>query len=101
MERNKLAAQWTPRLGAALTARELEVLELLADGCRDREIALALGVGLGVIALHRDHLCTKIGVRNRVELTRFAIAHGYVQTAWEPKLITCRNTSIVNDDPMQ
>ena len=59
-----------------LTARELEVLRLMASGCTNREIAAALFVTQRTAATHVTHILGKLGVESRVEATAWAIRHG-------------------------
>jgi DNA-binding CsgD family transcriptional regulator len=54
----------------ALTAREAEVLEHVARGCSNGEIAQALSVAPGTIKKHLDNVFVKLGVRNRIQATR-------------------------------
>ena len=56
----------------SLTTREQEVLELLALGHTNAEVAKALGVALRTVESHRTHLMQKLGLRSRAELVRFA-----------------------------
>ncbi|MDG4829507.1 response regulator transcription factor [Solwaraspora sp. WMMD1047] len=65
-----------PRL--ALTARERQVLSLLAAGERDVDIARALSVSVRTIRSHLDRIREKTGRRRRPELTRLAIEEGIV-----------------------
>ena len=59
--------------GAHLTAREEEVLRLLAKGRRSKEIADELGVGMGTVNTHVRHIYEKLHVRSRAEaVARFA-----------------------------
>lgn len=62
-----------------LTARELEVLKLVAEGHSSREIADALVISLKTVERHRSNMIEKLGVRDRVDLTRYAIRRGLVQ----------------------
>jgi two-component system response regulator NreC len=55
----------------SLTTREQEVLELLALGHTNAEVAKALGVALRTVEAHRTHLMQKLGLRSRAELVRF------------------------------
>lgn len=55
----------------SLTAREQEVLELLALGHTNAEAANALGVALRTVEAHRTHLAQKLGLHSRAELVRF------------------------------
>jgi DNA-binding NarL/FixJ family response regulator len=59
-----------PRAGAPadqLTARELEVLRLLAEGLTNREIARRLRVSLGTVKVHVGHIIAKLGVVDRTQ----------------------------------
>jgi LuxR family transcriptional regulator, maltose regulon positive regulatory protein len=61
------AAVAVPGLGEQLTARELEVLELLAAGRTNQEIAEELVVTLDTVKKHVSHLLDKLGAGNRTE----------------------------------
>jgi two-component system, NarL family, invasion response regulator UvrY len=63
---------------SALTARELQVMEMLARGMTNREIAEHLGISGKTVDTHRGHVLKKLGVRNNSELTTFAVKHGYI-----------------------
>ena len=63
---------------SALTKRELQVMELLARGMTNREIAEHLDIRTKTIDTHRAHVLKKLGLRNNSDLTRFAVKHGYV-----------------------
>jgi DNA-binding NarL/FixJ family response regulator len=72
------------RLGEAppedpLTARELEVVKLIAEGHTSDEIATALVLSKKTVERHRANVLGKLGMRNRVELTRYAIRRGLVE----------------------
>lgn len=56
----------------ALTARERKVLQLLASGKSNKEIALLLGISPKTVSVHRTNIMNKLGVQNTVELIRFA-----------------------------
>jgi two-component system, NarL family, invasion response regulator UvrY len=64
---------------SALTAREQQVMEMLARGMTNREIAEHLEISIKTVDTHRGHVLKKLGLRNNSELTRFAVKHGYVQ----------------------
>lgn len=55
----------------SLTRREQEVLELLALGYTNAEVATALGVALRTVEAHRMHVMQKLGLRSRADLVRF------------------------------
>ena len=63
---------------ASLTARELEILKLIGIGLSTAEIAKKLGRSVKTVEWHRVSLGDKLGVTNRVELARIAIAAGLV-----------------------
>ena len=65
-----------------LSPVEVEVLRLIAGGLSDQEIAGALCKSLNTFRTHRDHLLSQTGCHNRVELTRYAVAAGYVRLDW-------------------
>lgn len=62
---------------SALTAREQQVMEMLARGLTNREIAEHLQISIKTVDTHRGHVLKKLGLRNNSELTRFAVKHGY------------------------
>jgi DNA-binding CsgD family transcriptional regulator len=61
---------------AGLSARELEVLGLVAQGRTNREIAEALVLSEKTVARHLTNIFTKIGVGNRASATAYALNHG-------------------------
>jgi DNA-binding NarL/FixJ family response regulator len=56
-----------------LTPREREVIQLLAEGHRNKKIALKLGISVKTVETHRTTLMRKIGVKSIVELVRYAV----------------------------
>jgi NarL family two-component system response regulator LiaR len=62
--------------GHHLTSREREVLELLAKGMNNNEIAEQLHVSLSTVQFHVSNILSKLGVHNRIEAATFAIRHG-------------------------
>ena len=62
-----------------LTAREIEVLQLVADGCTTKEIAVRLKITFKTAACHRGRIMSKLGVHNGALLVRHAIREGFVQ----------------------
>src|SRR5271157_3248416 len=53
---------------SALTARELQVMELLERGLKNKEIAIALGIRTGTVKIHVKHIFEKTGIRGRYGL---------------------------------
>jgi DNA-binding NarL/FixJ family response regulator len=62
-----------------LTARETQILSLIADGHTTREIADLLVISPRTVDRHREKLARKLNLRNRVELTRFALRQNLVE----------------------
>ncbi len=63
---------------AGLTARESEVLSLLAEGLPNKSIARRLGISPKTVGNHVEHIYTKLGVSNRAGAAMEAMAHGLV-----------------------
>ena len=62
-----------------LSPRETEVLKLIAEGATGREIAQTLQIAENTVERHRANLLSKLGMRDRVALTRYAIRRGLIQ----------------------
>jgi DNA-binding NarL/FixJ family response regulator len=62
-----------------LTPRELEVVKLIAEGHTSEEIAEMLVISKKTVDRHRANMLEKLGMRNRVELTRYAIRRGLIE----------------------
>ena len=64
--RDSIRAERYPR--SELTAREQQVLELVEQGFKNKEIALELGIRPGTVKIHLKHIFEKTGVRGRYGL---------------------------------
>ena len=62
-----------------LTPRELEILKLIAEAHSTREIADILVISPETVERHRANILGKLGMRDRVELTRYAIRRGLIE----------------------
>ena len=62
-----------------LTPREDEVVKLIAEGHSSKEIAQALTISLKTVERHRANILQKLGMRDRTELTRYAIRAGLIE----------------------
>jgi DNA-binding NarL/FixJ family response regulator len=62
-----------------LTPREQEVIKLIAEGHTSEEIAETLVISKKTVERHRANILEKLGMRNRVDLTRYAIRRGLVE----------------------
>ncbi len=66
------------RPSARLTARERQVLQLLAEGKSAKEIAAVLNVSTRTAEFHKYNAMDKLGLRSTAELTQYAVKHGLV-----------------------
>jgi DNA-binding NarL/FixJ family response regulator len=62
-----------------LTPRELQVVKLIAEANTNDQIAEALTISPRTVERHRENILGKLGMRDRVELTRYAIRRGLVE----------------------
>ncbi|MGW7680763.1 response regulator [Kribbella sp. NPDC054772] len=62
-----------------LTAREEEVLKLVAEGNSSKEIAELLTISVKTVERHRSNMLQKLGLRDRLDLTRYAIRAGLLE----------------------
>jgi len=62
-----------------LTPRELQVLKLIAEAHTSKEIAAELVISVKTVERHRQNILDKLGMSDRVELTRYAIRRGLIQ----------------------
>jgi DNA-binding NarL/FixJ family response regulator len=78
-----LVREWMadPSAGPAepLTAREQQVLKLIAEAHTNREIGEILHLSEKTVESHRGNILRKLGMRDRVELTRYAIRRGFIE----------------------
>jgi DNA-binding NarL/FixJ family response regulator len=63
---------------SALTARELEVLQMIVDGKSNKEIATALDLSANTVAVHRANIMNTLGIHKTAELVVYAIRAGLV-----------------------
>jgi len=64
---------------AVLTPRENQVVKLIAEGNSSRTIAETLEISVRTVERHRENILAKLGMRDRTELTRFAIRVGLIE----------------------
>jgi DNA-binding NarL/FixJ family response regulator len=67
--------------GVQLTSREVEVLQLIAEGRANKEIAGELGIGMKTVEKHREHLMQKLDIHDTAGLTRYAISAGIIESS--------------------
>jgi len=66
---------------AKLTSREMEVLQLIAEGKANKETAAELGIGMKTVEKHREHLMQKLDIHDTAGLTRYAISAGIIESS--------------------
>jgi len=66
---------------ASLTVREMEVLQLIAEGKANKETASELGIGIKTVEKHREHVMQKLDIHDTAGLTRYAISAGIIENS--------------------
>ena len=69
------------RRSTELTTRESELLQLVAEGHVNKQIASELGISIKTVEKHRQHLMEKLDIHDIAGLTRFAIAEGIIESS--------------------
>jgi len=64
-----------------LSSREVEVLQLIAEGKPNKQVAAELGVSFKTIDKHRQHLMAKLNIHDTAGLTRYAISAGIIESS--------------------
>lgn len=64
-----------------LTARESEVLQLVAEGSANKQVAAKLGISIKTVEKHREHLMAKLDIHDTAGLTRYAISSGVIESS--------------------
>lgn len=70
-----------PQRNSHLTAREQEVLQLVAEGSANKQIAGMLGISIKTVEKHRQQLMDKLDIHDTAGLTRHAIAVGVIESS--------------------
>ena len=65
----------------ALTSREAEVLQLVAEGAANKQVAAELGISIKTVEKHRQQLMDKLDIHDTAGLTRHAIATGVIESS--------------------
>jgi len=68
-----------------LSRRESEVLQLIAEGFSNKQMAAHLGISIKTIEKHRQRVMQKLGLHETASLTRYAISHGLLRPVEAPK----------------
>ena len=76
-----LKGRTSSQRGGQLTSREQEVLQLVAEGQLNKQIAGALTISVKTVEKHRQQLMNKLNIHDIAGLTRYAVARGVVENA--------------------
>ena len=79
--RKSVARGGSEKNGNRLSSREVEVLQLIAEGKPNKQVAAELGVSFKTVDKHRQHLMSKLDIHDVAGLTRYAIAEGIVESS--------------------
>jgi len=87
-QQESLSRKGQPKANAArLSSREVEVLQLIAEGEANKQIAEALTISIKTVEKHRDHLMHKLDIHDTAGLTRYAIATGVIESSVQLTLV--------------
>jgi DNA-binding NarL/FixJ family response regulator len=70
-----------------LTSRELEVIQLIAEGKANKQIAAELGIGMKTVEKHRERLMAKLNIHDTAGLTRYAVSAGIIESSVDVTII--------------
>jgi len=70
-----------------LSSREVEVLQLIAEGQPNKQVAAELGVSFKTIDKHRQHLMAKLNIHDVAGLTRYAISAGIIESSVQVTIV--------------
>jgi DNA-binding NarL/FixJ family response regulator len=70
-----------------LTSRESEVLQLVAEGSANKQVAAELGISIKTVEKHRQHLMDKLNIHDTAGLTRYAISAGVIESSVQLTII--------------
>jgi DNA-binding NarL/FixJ family response regulator len=72
---------------APLSSREAEVLQRIAEGEANKQIAAGLGISIKTVEKHRDHLMRKLNIHDTAGLTRYAISTGIIESSVQMTIV--------------
>ncbi len=77
-----------------LTSREMEVLQLVAEGRANKEIAGALGISIKTVEKHRSNLMQKLDIHDTAGLTRHAISQGVIENSVQKTTVHAHKAAV-------
>ena len=72
---------------ASLSSREMEVLQLIAEGKANKESASELGISIKTVEKHRENLMSKLNIHDTAGLTRYAISAGIIENSVQVTIV--------------
>ena len=72
---------------ARLSSREVEVLQLIAEGKANKQVAAELGISVKTVEKHRQRLMEKLDIHDTAGLTRYAIAAGIIESSVQVRIV--------------
>jgi len=79
-DRKKKSIDRGEKGGNRLSSREVEVLQMIAEGKPNKQVAAELGVSFKTVDKHRQHLMSKLDIHDIAGLTRYAISEGIIES---------------------
>ena len=70
-----------------LTSRELEVIQLVAEGQANKQVAAGLNISIKTVEKHRQHLMDQLNIHDTAGLTRYAIARGIIESSVQVTIV--------------
>jgi DNA-binding NarL/FixJ family response regulator len=70
-----------------LTSRETEVLQLVAEGHANKQVAATLNISIKTVEKHRQHLMDKLNIHETAGLTRYAISHRIIESGVQVTIV--------------
>lgn len=72
---------------AKLTPREMGVLQQIAEGAANKQVAAELGISIKTVEKHRNHLMRKLDIHDTASLTRYAIEAGIIESSVQVRIV--------------
>jgi len=82
--------------GDRLSSREVEVLQLIAEGQANKRVAAELGISVKTVEKHRQRLMEKLNIHDTAGLTRYAITAGIIENSVQLTLVMDRESWMVS-----
>jgi DNA-binding NarL/FixJ family response regulator len=80
-------SRFSKKIVKGLTSREMEVIQMIAEGAPNKKVAADLGISIKTVEKHRQHLMDKLNIHDTAGLTRYAISHGIIENSVQVTII--------------